>query len=190
MDSIKPAGEGQPSQSHCAIGTIHYENADINAPAGTIIYFKASLTGDEPADIKNYKTKNSTFPHETTADQWFTESQFESYRQLGYHEVMISILGAAAAQGDSPSRAPFPSALSSSGPRNSGPSGESKGEAAEKEKPAKKAAAKSSEKKPEAAEAPPAPPPPPLESLLQPEFAKFGFDVTMLPRARETECHE
>jgi hypothetical protein len=23
------------------------------------------------------------FPHETTVDQWFTESQFESYRSLG-----------------------------------------------------------------------------------------------------------
>jgi hypothetical protein len=25
------------------------------------------------------------FPHESTADQWFDESQFESYRALGYH---------------------------------------------------------------------------------------------------------
>jgi hypothetical protein len=29
-------------------------------------------------------------------DQWFTESQFESYRELGYHEVMTSMLGEAA----------------------------------------------------------------------------------------------
>jgi hypothetical protein len=26
---------------------------------------------------------NVTFPHETTLDQWFGESQFESYRRLG-----------------------------------------------------------------------------------------------------------
>jgi hypothetical protein len=26
-----------------------------------------------------------TFPHQTTADQFFDESQFESYRRLGMH---------------------------------------------------------------------------------------------------------
>jgi len=61
-----------------------------------IIYFKASLTGDESSDIKNYHTMHPQFPHETTVDQWFTESQFESYRELGYHEVMTSMLGEAA----------------------------------------------------------------------------------------------
>jgi hypothetical protein len=33
--------------------------------------------------IRSYATANPKFPHETTADQWFTESQFESYRSLG-----------------------------------------------------------------------------------------------------------
>src|SRR6185369_1377802 len=28
---------------------------------------------------------SATFPHESTADQWFSESQFESYRVLGSH---------------------------------------------------------------------------------------------------------
>lgn len=27
------------------------------------------------------------YPHETTADQWYAESQFESYRALGEHTV-------------------------------------------------------------------------------------------------------
>ena len=27
------------------------------------------------------------FPHESTADQFFSESQFESYRALGYHTL-------------------------------------------------------------------------------------------------------
>ncbi len=88
---IKPKKEGKPSQKHCAVGQIHYENVDLDAPTGTIIYFKASMTGDEPADVKNYAKMHSTFPHETTVDQWFSESQFESYRVLGYHEVTSSI---------------------------------------------------------------------------------------------------
>ena len=33
------------------------------------------------------------FPHETTLDQWFSESQFESYRMLGLHTVVQIILG-------------------------------------------------------------------------------------------------
>jgi hypothetical protein len=80
-------------KQHYAVGTIHYEYADINAPAGTIIYFKASLTGNESADVKNYKKAHDTFPHESTVDQWFSESQFESYRQLGYEAVYSSIHG-------------------------------------------------------------------------------------------------
>lgn len=90
---IAPKSSSDPSQLHCAIGRIHYENADRDARTGTIIYFKASLTGDEPADVDNYKKEHSSFPHESTADQWFSESQFESYRELGYHEVLSSIKG-------------------------------------------------------------------------------------------------
>jgi hypothetical protein len=43
--------------------------------------------------VRNYKKEHASFPHESTVDQWFSESQFESYRQLGYHEVLASIEG-------------------------------------------------------------------------------------------------
>jgi hypothetical protein len=95
---ILPQETGGPSKLHCAVGRIHYETVDLAAPTGTIIYFKASLTGDEPTDVKNYKKTNEAFPHESTIDQWFSEAQFESYRALGYHEVMTSIRGPS--QGD------------------------------------------------------------------------------------------
>jgi hypothetical protein len=72
---------------HCVVGKIHYEDVDPHAEPGTFVYVKASLTGDEPADVLNYQTCHKDFPHETTADQWFTESQFESYRRLGQHIV-------------------------------------------------------------------------------------------------------
>ena len=35
----------------------------------------------------NYERRCGEFPHETTADQWFSESQFESYRALGMYEI-------------------------------------------------------------------------------------------------------
>ncbi len=91
VSEIKPKKDEKPSKKHFAVGTIHYENVDLNAPTGKIIYFKASLTGDEPADVNNYAKTHGTFPHESTVDQWFTETQFESYRLLGYHEIISSI---------------------------------------------------------------------------------------------------
>jgi hypothetical protein len=41
----------------------------------------------EPVDVINYKFTHEHFPHDSTANQWFTESQFESYRRLGYHVI-------------------------------------------------------------------------------------------------------
>ncbi|MGC2108210.1 MAG: patatin-like phospholipase family protein [Candidatus Korobacteraceae bacterium] len=94
------------SSAHFATGTIRYPEAGGGGPEwkdGEIIYLKSSLTGTakylapgetkpttlctEPADILNYKLQHPNFPHDTTLNQWFTESQFESYRRLGCHVV-------------------------------------------------------------------------------------------------------
>lgn len=78
---IRPNANGGRSATHCAIGRIVY----LDGSEGTLVYIKPSLTGDEPEDVTQYHMAHSQFPHETTADQWFAESQFESYRALGYH---------------------------------------------------------------------------------------------------------
>jgi hypothetical protein len=70
---------------HCAIGKIRYDDVDTEAVPGMLIYIKPSLTGDEPADVLHYAAGHPSFPHETTANQFYTESQFESYRALGQH---------------------------------------------------------------------------------------------------------
>ena len=62
---------------------------------GTLLYIKSSLTGDEPADVLRYASLHPAFPHESTSDQFFDESQFESYRALGYH-IGCNVLSAAA----------------------------------------------------------------------------------------------
>ncbi|HUD64211.1 MAG TPA: hypothetical protein VMQ17_06530 [Candidatus Sulfotelmatobacter sp.] len=36
-----------------------------------------------PDDVWRYYDQHETFPHQSTADQWFDELQFESYRVLG-----------------------------------------------------------------------------------------------------------
>jgi hypothetical protein len=74
-----------PRLAHVVTGTIRY--ADRPEAPGRIVYIKAALTGDEPVDVVNYGRAHPDFPHESTANQWFTEAQFESYRALGLHSV-------------------------------------------------------------------------------------------------------
>ena len=99
-------------EQHHAIGTIHYGGGRI----GKLIYLKSSLLGDnnlkatlskkqyttsperddnlmynDNAYIAHYKANNPDFPHQSTADQFFDEAQFECYRALGYQVAMSSL---------------------------------------------------------------------------------------------------
>ncbi|RZS58189.1 patatin-like phospholipase family protein [Sphaerotilus mobilis] len=61
-------------------------------PNGTLVYIKPVLTGREPLDVLHYAQTHAkpgkAFPHQSTADQFFDEGQFESYRRLGEWVVM------------------------------------------------------------------------------------------------------
>lgn len=73
---------------YCAIGEIDYQAIDgPDAENGVLLYIKPAFYGSEPADVYNYAKGCADFPHESTADQFFSESQFESYRALGYHTL-------------------------------------------------------------------------------------------------------
>ena len=77
------------SRAHAALGTIRYSAVDgPGAPDGLLLYVKATLTGDEPVDVANFAALDPTFPHDSTANQFFDEDRFESYRALGYHSVL------------------------------------------------------------------------------------------------------
>lgn len=107
MAPVSPGPDGK-SQSHVVVGRIHY--GDVNRTKdykdpnpldpnyeheqnhGIIVWLKNSLTGDEPGDLANHAAMNPSFPYDTIADQFFSESQFESYRALGYHSAMRSII--------------------------------------------------------------------------------------------------
>jgi hypothetical protein len=81
---------GAAAGPHCVIGTIRYAVDHIHrdeSQDGTLIYIKASVTGDEPPDVLHYHSQNPSFPHQTTTDQFFDEAQFESYRRLGLHII-------------------------------------------------------------------------------------------------------
>ena len=81
---------------HCALGTIYYprKKGDSDADCtGLLLYIKSSITGDENDYVLDYKRRNSSFPHEATLDQLFTEEQFEVYRALGFHALHSAFKG-------------------------------------------------------------------------------------------------
>jgi hypothetical protein len=95
--NLKPDKDTNLTKWHCAIGEICYDQVDVGAERGIFVYLKSSLTGDETTDILNYHREHPDFPHQSTEDQWFSESQFEAYRRLGQHVVewLLEPVGAA-----------------------------------------------------------------------------------------------
>jgi hypothetical protein len=88
-DHIVPEGE---EGSYWAVGRIKYSAVDSGSEDdaetdGLLLYLKPAIYGREPSDITQYSRTSDTFPHEPTSDQFFSESQFESYRALGEYIV-------------------------------------------------------------------------------------------------------
>jgi hypothetical protein len=76
---------------YCAIADIDYPEPD--AKPGLLLYIKPGYHGSEPADVRSYAALHPAFAHESTAEQWFTESQMEAYRVLGSHIVDLVCAG-------------------------------------------------------------------------------------------------
>ncbi len=74
---------------HAAVARIDYPDA----PPGILLYVKSSMTGDENDIVVDYKSDYPDFPHETTGDQFFGETQFEAYRALGFHAMSHLLSG-------------------------------------------------------------------------------------------------
>jgi hypothetical protein len=79
------------SKQHVAVGTISYDPRADRKDNAILLYFKPALTGDEPCDITQYRTRNEAFPHESTGDQFYDEAQWESYRRLGEHATRSAL---------------------------------------------------------------------------------------------------
>lgn len=70
-----------------AVGKIRYSCIDGAVDDGVLLYIKPAIYGEEPRDVLEYQKSHPTFPHQSTADQFFDEPQFESYRILGSHVI-------------------------------------------------------------------------------------------------------
>jgi Patatin-like phospholipase len=103
---IEPDGPVQlyprSAKSHgryCALYKIRYSDVHAsnepetkNALDGCLLYIKPCLYGTEPAEVVEYGHKHQDFPHQSTMDQFFSESQFESYRRLGEFQMAKIVL--------------------------------------------------------------------------------------------------
>lgn len=87
LDDIRLDPKSTLSRTHSHLLRIHYPDAGPGKPEaiGLMLYLKLSLTGDETELLKRYRSISPDFPHESTLDQFYTEEQFEAYRQLGVH---------------------------------------------------------------------------------------------------------
>ena len=75
-------------------GTVRYSARDAGIDDGELIVLKPMLLAGDPPELAAYERDSakpgslpndpSRFPHQSTADQFYDEQQFESYRLLGY----------------------------------------------------------------------------------------------------------
>ncbi len=90
---LKPDANGR-STAHFVVADIAYrddpshENNHIRQ--GKLIIIKPTLTARSGVALGEFQQKSGSFPQQTTADQWFSETQFESYRELGYQSAQAA----------------------------------------------------------------------------------------------------
>jgi hypothetical protein len=77
--ALRPESNGFSSQPW-VLGDIYYADGS----RGVLLYIKASVFSGLPEDVYAYLRANPMFPHQSTADQFFNEPQFEAYRELGF----------------------------------------------------------------------------------------------------------
>ena len=73
---------GGDCRTHAALARIRYE--DGGTPS-VLLYLKATMTGDEPVDVLEYRRQQPRFPHQSVLNRYLDDAQWESYRELGLH---------------------------------------------------------------------------------------------------------
>jgi hypothetical protein len=87
-----PAPKGYPlnvryAEAPFLVGRLHYGSGR----SGILIYVKATVVKNIDFTTAGYLAANPTFPHQTTADQFFSPDQFDAYRLLGYESGLRMI---------------------------------------------------------------------------------------------------
>ena len=87
VEPLRPQGDDKLAKAHAVLGSIRYPAFGGEPPIldGKILYIKPTITKNVPRDAMAYRAEHADFPDQSTGDQWFDESQFESYRRLGQY---------------------------------------------------------------------------------------------------------
>jgi hypothetical protein len=86
LDELIAGKKTRRSKCHVTVAKIHYPNdACHEATTGYLILLKPSFTGDEGMELVHYHRDQSSFPHDSTVDQFYDETRFDAYRRLGHH---------------------------------------------------------------------------------------------------------
>jgi hypothetical protein len=108
VDAYMPDEKSGLVGAQIATGRIQYADAHLSmlgwtpeqiaarrsgAGDGIIIWVKPGVSRQDSVDVRQYKLENGAFPQQSTADQWYDESQFESYRALAYQVMARTIDG-------------------------------------------------------------------------------------------------
>jgi hypothetical protein len=87
LDDLRPRREPESEsdlkprrvRAHAALAWVDYPEGTRS----TLLFVKPGLTEGLSPDLLAYQRGNADFPQQTTLDQFFDESQWESYRKLG-----------------------------------------------------------------------------------------------------------
>ena len=89
IDFLQPhSSPGETPKNRCVVAEIRYKEIDQELENGYLVYIKPVVLAGDDSDVTAYKAANPAFPHESTGNQWFNESQTESYRMLGVRSVL------------------------------------------------------------------------------------------------------
>ena len=104
VEAPSPQGVGR---IQVGLGTITYQAEhlrllgldEIVEKRGNIVWVKPTVTAASAADVRQYRRAHGDFPQQPTSEQWYDESQFESYRRLGYESGQHAFEAAFSDQG-------------------------------------------------------------------------------------------
>ena len=125
------------ARTHFVVGTVKYAAAHLKRlyqlttdaevaavpDTGVIVWIKPSRVVGDEADLRQYALERHVFPQETTADQWYDEAQFESYRRLGQRSAEAAFPDPLVDRSGDPPAPPCSHSLSASTPSGRRPDG-------------------------------------------------------------------
>ena len=91
MAPFMPDANGQSTQPYVVAKLKYPPVTDDGETTGNLVWVSTARTPGQKPDVIRYGEMNADFPFDSTGDQLFDQSQFESYRQLGHAAVRAAL---------------------------------------------------------------------------------------------------